>query len=93
VRPIHCLLYLHEVNFRFLRCEYYSVRFGGTRDHLYSYEASTGPYDVEYLEALFDNDKEEIARVESTAHSNGFGPLALCSTVWNNNSVKIHCRE
>lgn len=92
--PVHsCLLYIHEVDFDFRRCEYYSVGFGGTRDHLCSYEASTGLYDTEYLEALFDDDKEEIVRIESAANSNGFGPLTPCSTTWNNNSVKVHCRE
>ena len=75
------------------RCEYYSVKFGGTRDHLFSYEPGTGLYDVAYLEALFDNDADEILRFENTALRDGFGPLASCSTVWNSSSVKVHCRE
>jgi hypothetical protein len=75
------------------RCEHYSIGFGGTRDHLFSYDAGSGLYDVEYLEALFENDTDEIARIEKVAFNDGFGPLTACSTIWNNNSVKVHCRE
>ena len=64
-----------------------------SKAHLCSYEAGAGLYDVEYLEALFDDDTEEITQTESAAYSNGFGPLAPCSTVCNSSSVKIHCRE
>jgi hypothetical protein len=87
------LQYIHNLTLDILSCEYYSVELGGTRDHLFSYDAGSGLYDLPYLEALFDNDEEEIVRIESAAHSDGFGPLAPCSTAWNNNSVKIHCRE
>jgi len=66
---------------------------GGTWDHLCSYEVSTGLYDVEYLEALFDDDKEAITQIESLACKSGFGPLASCPTAWNNSSVKVHCHE
>ena len=75
------------------RCEYYSMQPGGTWDHLCSYEVSTGLYDVEYLEALFDDDKEAITQIESLACKSGFGPLASCPTAWNNSSVKVHCHE
>jgi hypothetical protein len=77
----------------FSRCEHHSTRLGGTRDHLFSYEAGTGLYDLEYLEALFDEDTEEIARIEKLAHGDGFGPLVSCSTAWNPNTIKVHCRE
>ena len=75
------------------RCEHYSVQFGGTQDHLFSYEVGTGLYDVEYLEALFDNDIEEITWIENAACNGRFGPLALCSTTWNPNAIKVHCCE
>ena len=75
------------------RCEHYSIRPGGTRDHLCSYEVSNGLYDIEYLEALFDGDESAIAEIENSAHKDGFGPLAACSTVWNHGSLKVHCRE
>jgi len=48
------------------RCKHYSVQFGGTQDHLFSYEVGTGLYDVEYFEALFDENTEEIAWIENT---------------------------
>jgi hypothetical protein len=48
---------------------------------------------VEYFEALFDDDTEEITRIENAANSDGFGPLASCSTIWNANSIKIHCHK
>jgi hypothetical protein len=75
------------------RCEYYSTQHGGTRDHLCSYKVSMGLYDVEYLEALFDDDKEAITQIEGSACKSGFGPLVSCPTAWNNSSVKVHCRE
>jgi hypothetical protein len=75
------------------RCEHYSIRLGGTRDHLISYDAGTGLFDEEYLEALFDGNAEEIARIEGVAYKDGFGPLASCSMISNHNSVKVHCRE
>ena len=85
--------YILNLTLNILSCEYYSVELGGMRDHLFSYDAGSGLYDLPYLEALFDNDEEEIVQIESAAHSDGFGHLAPCSTTWNNNSVKIYCRE
>ena len=82
-----------EIDLFFSRCEHHSTQLGGTRDHLFSYEVGTGLYDLEYLEALFDKDTEEIAQIEKLAHGDGFGPLVLCSTVWNSNTIKVHCRE
>ena len=76
------------------RCEHYNVQPEGTQDHLCSYKVSTGLYDIEYLEALFDGDEEEIAQIEKSAHDEDrFGPLAACSTIWNHSSLKVHCRE
>jgi hypothetical protein len=75
------------------RCEHYSIQLGGTRDHLFSYEAGTGLYDEEYLEALFDGNTEEITQIEGAAYKDGFGPLASCSMMSNHNSIKVHCRE
>src|ERR1700676_1288022 len=58
-------LYMHILTHT-SRCKHYSVRFGGTQDHLFSYEVGTGLYDVEYFEALFDENTEEIAWIENT---------------------------
>src|ERR1700683_1328125 len=73
------------------RCEHYSLQLGGTQDHLFSYEAGTGLYNTEYLEALFDEDMEEITWIENVAYNAGFGPLASCSTIWNPSSIKVQC--
>jgi hypothetical protein len=75
------------------RCEHYSIWPGGTRDHLCSYEVSTGLYDIEYLKALFDGDESTVSEIENSAYKDGFGPLAACLTVWNQSSVKVHCHE
>src|ERR1700737_3730999 len=40
------------------RCEHYSMRLGGTRDHLLSYEVGNGLYDTDYLKALFNDDED-----------------------------------
>ena len=58
-----------------------------------SYEVSSGLYDVDYLEALFDGNEQEIAQIEKSAQSNGFGPLTSCTTVWNYSTIKVQCRE
>lgn len=74
------------------RCEHYSMRLGGMRNHLFSYEVGNGLYDMDYLEALFDDDEDEIRRFESTAQKKGYGPLVACSTIANHNSIKVNCR-
>jgi hypothetical protein len=70
------------------RCEHYSIGFGGTRDHLFSYDVSSGLYDVEYLEALFENDTDEIARIEKVAFN---GSDVLCSDLILQNNKIIKC--
>ncbi|KAF9029442.1 hypothetical protein BDZ89DRAFT_1249203 [Hymenopellis radicata] len=48
-------------------------------------------YDMEYLEAVLEEDDEEITRIESEAESAGYGPLATCSTVVNFSSKRVVC--
>lgn len=69
------------------------MKLGGTRDHLISYTVSNGFYDLDYLEALFDNDLDAIDKFEQAAMDDGFGPLALCTTVANYNSMGVNCRK
>jgi hypothetical protein len=82
-------LYMHILTHT-SRCEHYSVQFGGTWDHLFSYEVSTGLYDIEYLEVLFDNNMEEITQIENDACNNGFGPPGI---VFYHMESQCHCRE
>ncbi|KZP25255.1 hypothetical protein FIBSPDRAFT_909652 [Athelia psychrophila] len=46
---------------------------------------------TEYLEALFDNDLEVIAKFETAALANGYGPLATCTYVANHVSNRVTC--
>lgn len=80
------------ITFVIKRCEHFSTKLGGTRDHLFSYNISNGLYDLEYLTALFRNDEDAIEEFELTAQTDGFGPLAECSTVANFSTIKVNCR-
>ncbi|KAF7969705.1 hypothetical protein HWV62_26162 [Athelia sp. TMB] len=77
----------------FVRCEHFSARPGGLRDHLCTFEVSSGLYDADYLEALFEGDAEAIDSYEYAARDEGYGPLASCDTVANFNTQKMNCRE
>ncbi|KIJ69922.1 hypothetical protein HYDPIDRAFT_78824 [Hydnomerulius pinastri MD-312] len=63
------------------------------RDHLVHYGPESGEYDVEYLQALFNEDKEETHVIESEAQRHGFYPASPCPTVINHTSVRVTCRK
>ncbi|KAG6836008.1 hypothetical protein H0H93_012315 [Arthromyces matolae] len=70
----------------YLKCEHYRKE---SRDHYIQYLDDS--YDFDYLEAHFNEDTDELDRIEQAAHVLGFGPLAECSTVANFSSQKICC--
>ncbi|TDL13991.1 hypothetical protein BD410DRAFT_684726, partial [Rickenella mellea] len=72
-----------------IRCKHFDST--GTRDHLIIYAIGNGTYDLEYLEALFNEDEDEIMQLENAAREQGFGPRAICSTIANSSSVRTHC--
>lgn len=76
-----------------VRCEHFSTKLGGTRDHLFSYNISNGLYDLDYLKALFSDDDDAIEEFELSAQTDGFCPLVECSTVANFSTIKVNCRE
>ncbi|KAF9061884.1 hypothetical protein BDP27DRAFT_1428444 [Rhodocollybia butyracea] len=71
----------------YVHCEHY--RSATSHDHLVNYDISSGLYDFEYLRALFTNDTEELELIEDGAQDNGYGPLALCSTITNASSQHV----
>jgi hypothetical protein len=74
-----------------ISCEHYdSVN---NRQHFLDYTPSKGAMDCDYLEALFNQDTEEIQRIESAASALGYGLLAQCNTVCNFSSQRIVCRK
>ncbi|KZP11654.1 hypothetical protein FIBSPDRAFT_913544 [Athelia psychrophila] len=75
----------------FIRCEHFSTKLGGTRDHLFSYNISNGLYDLDYLKALFSDDDDAIEEFELAAQTDGFGPLVECSTIANFSTIKVNC--
>ncbi|KAF8058596.1 hypothetical protein FPV67DRAFT_1428067 [Lyophyllum atratum] len=53
---------------------------------------TTGCYDINYIEAILNNDLEEASRIEESALGNmERGPLATCSTVTNCSQQKLFC--
>src|ERR1700683_3988393 len=72
------------------RCEHYSKI--ENKDHLLLYSIGDGSYDVDYIEAHFSNDTEELHRIEEEALLAGTGPQHVCTTVSNFSSQKVYCR-
>ncbi|KAG6808642.1 hypothetical protein H0H92_003424 [Tricholoma furcatifolium] len=71
-----------------LKCEHY------TKNSRYHYlHLLDDSYDFDYLEAYFNEDCDELDRIEHEAFIAGYGPLADCSTVSNISSQKVCCRE
>jgi len=77
------------INFVLTRCEHYS-KFG-TRDHYIHFIDDS--YDLEYLEAYFNEDTEIIDQIEASTAAVGYGPLSKCTTVTNFSAQRICCRE
>ncbi|KAJ7747876.1 hypothetical protein B0H14DRAFT_2541606 [Mycena olivaceomarginata] len=48
-------------------------------------------YDLDYIEAYFEEDEEELERIENAAHTLGYGPLVPCRTVTNVSSQRLYC--
>lgn len=63
------------------------------KDHLLLYTIGDGSYDVDYIEAHFNDDTEELDRIESTALAAGTGPQHACTNISNFSSQKTFCRE
>ncbi|KAG6847309.1 hypothetical protein H0H93_008916, partial [Arthromyces matolae] len=72
----------------YLRCEHYT---SSNRDHFIYYLDET--YDLNYLEAYFNEDAEEQDRIEDVALTSGYGPRSECTTVLNASSQRLCCRE
>ena len=75
--------------FKLNRCEHYSKI--GTRDHYIQFLDDL--YDLEYLEAYFDEDTEMIDQIETAAAEVGYGPLSKCTTVTNFSAQHVCCYE
>jgi hypothetical protein len=71
------------------RCEHYNK--AKNKDHLLVYTIGDGSYDVDYIDAHFSNDTEELHRIESVALAAGAGPQRVCTTVSNFSSQKVFC--
>ncbi|KAJ7276956.1 hypothetical protein C8J57DRAFT_1584425 [Mycena rebaudengoi] len=73
----------------FICCEHYSKN--TNKDHYINTAIADGSYDIQYLEALFINDEEEIYEIEESAVELGYGPLIECSTVCNFSTQRSIC--
>lgn len=72
-----------------LRCEHYS--WDGNRDHLKLVLDES--FDLEYIEAHFNEYMDELERIELRAAAMGYGPCVACTTVTNFSAQRICCRE
>ncbi|KAK7026224.1 hypothetical protein R3P38DRAFT_2948380 [Favolaschia claudopus] len=69
-----------------VRCEFYSST---NRLHLCRFIDES--YDLEYVEAFFYEDDDELERIERSAYALGYGPLVPCRTVVNFSTQRLHC--
>lgn len=71
------------------RCEHYSWE--GNRDHLKIQLDSS--YDLDYIDAHYNEDTDEIDRIELNAAAMGYGPRTTCTTVTNFSAQRVCCRK
>ncbi|KAF7334423.1 hypothetical protein MVEN_02271600 [Mycena venus] len=69
-----------------VRCEFFS---SDNRLHLCRFLDES--YDLDYIEAYFHEDEDELERIENAAQAMGYGPLVACRTVTNFSSQRVHC--
>lgn len=56
--------------------------------------SDTGAFDVDYIEAVLNDDAAEVSRIETFVQSlSDVGPLATCTTVTNVTTQRSYCRE
>lgn len=68
-------------------CEHYDEL--NAWDHYVQYLDDA--YDLDYLDAFFNEDAKEIDWIEDAAHALGYGPLVQCTTVANVSFQRIYC--
>ncbi|KAF6760962.1 hypothetical protein DFP72DRAFT_804707 [Ephemerocybe angulata] len=74
----------------FYRCQHYDH--SRNRVHLNDLSPSDGLYDLNYLRALFNNDRSTLQYIEDElATFHNLGPLAPCTFTMNCSSVRTHC--
>lgn len=89
-RPINAIIeHLFQLSNYWTRCEHYS--WDGNRDHLKL--VLDDSFDLEYIEAHFNEDMEELERIELRAAAMGYGPRVTCTTVTNFSAQRVCCRE
>ncbi|KAJ7830070.1 hypothetical protein B0H14DRAFT_3715963 [Mycena olivaceomarginata] len=74
-----------------IHCQHYCKV--SRRDHFHddSIGTATGAYDLNYIEAVLNNDQEEVQQIEQAAFDLGYGPTVECSTVSNTSSQRAIC--
>ncbi|KAF8513687.1 hypothetical protein JB92DRAFT_3096430 [Gautieria morchelliformis] len=73
----------------FVSCEHYNTT--SNRMHFLDYAPSKGTMDLDYIDAILDNDIHEIAWIERAATDRGYGAQVQSSTVANFSSQRIVC--
>ncbi|KAJ3964422.1 hypothetical protein EV361DRAFT_812152, partial [Lentinula raphanica] len=73
----------------YLCCEHFDKQ--ASRNHFCDFSLANDIFHTEYLLALCTGDSNEIYRWENIALDDGYGPLAPCSTVRNNTTIRVDC--
>ncbi|KAF8584048.1 hypothetical protein K439DRAFT_1617029 [Ramaria rubella] len=76
----------YKDNKAFIKCEHYT---SGSQHHLIDHRVQET--NDEYMEAMFDDDRQEIARIEELAKANSYRPLMPCFTIANSSSMRSFC--
>lgn len=50
-------------------------------------------FDFEYIEAHFNENKDELQRIELRAATMGYGPRVACTTITNFLAQRVCCRK
>ncbi|KAJ7624127.1 hypothetical protein DFH06DRAFT_1340161 [Mycena polygramma] len=72
----------------YLSCEHYSRR---TPDHWAEFGLQDAGLDVDYIAAQFQDNSDELARIEEAAALTDVGPLGTCVTLRNFAAQTQHC--
>ncbi|KAJ7580435.1 hypothetical protein C8J56DRAFT_1058074 [Mycena floridula] len=71
----------------FISCQHYDPDM--SRDHLVQYLDDS--YDLDYLEAVLEEDTDGIGRIGRGAEALGYGPRVDCTTITNASSQRAFC--
>ncbi|KAJ7800830.1 hypothetical protein B0H14DRAFT_2615859 [Mycena olivaceomarginata] len=73
----------------YLSCQHYSAH--RSPNHWVDFSIRDAGYNINYIAAVFTDDREEAERIELEAKALDIGPLAKCKTVVNYSAQRSYC--